>query len=124
LDTDELVVYLSYRPPRADIVQQYLSSTALRKAREWGSFDYTVYRPYIVPHKEDQKKLFCTLTKEVLHKIPEKIKNHVNGKRFIRLKAEAEEIQKKTRKSKSKETLKVAEADSDSEVDFWVNFIY
>ena len=117
--------HLSSRPPRADIVQQYLSSTALRRAREWGTFDYTIYLPYIVPHKEDQKKLFCTLTKEVLHKIPEKIKNHVNGKRFIRLKAEADEMQKKKMKNTtSKETTKVSEADSDSEVDFWVNFIY
>lgn len=58
-------------PPRADIVQQYLQSKKFIKAKEWYSVDYSCYLPYIVSHKSDSRKLYCTLTKFVLNKIPE-----------------------------------------------------
>lgn len=58
-------------PPNAVIVNQYLQSKKFIKAKEWYSIDYSKYLPYIVPHKSDNRKLYCTLTKYILNKIPE-----------------------------------------------------
>ena len=127
-------------PPRADIVRQYLSSNALKKSRELKSFDISAYLPHIVPAKDDPNKLFCKLTKQSLNRVPEKVLNHVNGKRFKRLKAEAEALSKAGWKKKSSEDADTTgnsdgfqtntaaddddnDGDDDDEVDFWVSDI-
>ena len=73
-------------PARADAVQQYLQSKNFIKRKEWYSYDYSQFAPLIVESSEDSKKLFCTLTKQQLNKIPEEVRKHVDGKRFQRYK--------------------------------------
>lgn len=66
-------------------IQQHLSSNKFKKAQEWYSKDYSIYLPYLVPHKSgDSRKLFCILTRTTLNKIPKEIKKHVEGKKFKR----------------------------------------
>ena len=48
------------------------------------------YEPYIVANKKNKKKLFCTLTRISLNKIPEEVEKHVAGKKFQRLRKEAQ----------------------------------
>lgn len=76
--------------------------------------DYIIeFLPYIVPDKRDNKKVHCKLTQRTLNKIPEEIKKHVKGKKFLRLKKEYED--RKNNKNKD------ANNDNDDEdVDFWV----
>jgi Surfeit locus protein 2 (SURF2) len=50
-------------PADLKLVQQYLTSKKLLKAKEWYSADFTRYLPYIIEHKRDSKKLFCRLTR-------------------------------------------------------------
>jgi hypothetical protein len=71
-------------PARFDAVDQYLKGSQFRKAVEWYSFDFTKYAPEIVPHKDDNKFLFCTITKTKLNKIPKEIEKHIQGRRFKR----------------------------------------
>jgi hypothetical protein len=71
-------------PSRADIVQQYLDSKKFAKFKDWYSHDYSQYEPWIIEDKEDQKKLYCTLTNHSLNKIPEEVKKHFSGKKFQR----------------------------------------
>lgn len=72
-----------------DAVKQHLASKAYKKAC-WYKADYSKYEPHIVAHKRYPKKLFCTLTRIALNKIPSQLEKHVAGKKFLRLKAEAE----------------------------------
>ena len=69
---------------RADIVSAYLYGAKFRKNRDWYSFDYSTFLPWIVEDKNSDKRLYCKLTKNVLNKIPEKVRQHVNGKKFRR----------------------------------------
>lgn len=71
-------------PPRADVVQQYLSSKKFMKARDWYSKDFSKFQPHVVQDKHDPLRLYCRLTKQSLNKIPEEIEKHVQGKRFRR----------------------------------------
>ena len=72
--------------PNATVVMAYLNGKKFKKAKEWYSYDYSEFLPHIVPDKRDSRKLYCRLTKHGLNKIPEEVKKHVNGKRFLRLK--------------------------------------
>ncbi len=71
-------------PPLAKSIVEHLQGQKYKKALEWYSHDFSQYLPYIVPHKEESHKLFCTLTKQVLNKIPKEVEKHVSGKRFQR----------------------------------------
>ena len=53
-----------------------------------------------------------------LPKVPEKIETHVNGKKFKRLKKEAEEKKEVYERRKAKKDS--GEDDADSEEEFWV----
>jgi hypothetical protein len=87
-------------PARADVVHGYLTGAKFRKTREWYTFDYSEFLPLVVPDSKDNKLLYCRVTKESLPKIPEKVHQHVNGKRYARLKKEWEvEEERKTKKS-------------------------
>lgn len=66
------------------MVLDHLNSTKFKKAKEWYSYDFTKHLPYIIPHKSNDKKLFCTLTRHEINKIPETIEKHCNGKKFLR----------------------------------------
>lgn len=71
-------------PARADIVFAHLSGKKFKKELEWYSYNFDEFLPFIVPHKENKKLLVCTLTSEKLNRIPEQVKKHMNGKRFLR----------------------------------------
>jgi hypothetical protein len=72
-------------PPDLETIRRYLDSKSYRKAASWYSKDYSMYLPYLVPHKSgDPKKVFCVLTKKTLNKIPDQVEKHVNGKQFKR----------------------------------------
>jgi hypothetical protein len=71
--------------PKVSAVVQYVLGEKYRKACTWYSLDYSQYQPYIVPHKSNPYKLYCTITKQELNKIPKEVENHFTGKRFQRL---------------------------------------
>jgi hypothetical protein len=71
-------------PPDAKAIVTYLEGQKYKKALQWYSQDYSKYEPYIIQHKDDYNKLFCTITRTVLSKIPEKVEKHFNGKKFQR----------------------------------------
>lgn len=66
------------------VVEAYLRSHKFKKMNEWYFKDYSEYLPWIIPHKRDVKKLYCTLTKTALNKIPQEIEKHVKGRKFMR----------------------------------------
>jgi hypothetical protein len=70
--------------PNAKEVLHYVEGAKFKKALKWYTHDYTQYQPDIMPHKTDPHKLFCTVTKQELNKIPEEVEKHINGKRFFR----------------------------------------
>lgn len=96
-------------PANYKVVNDYLQSKKLLKAKEWYAVDYSKYLPYIIPHKRDPKKLFCKLTTQKLNKIPHEIEKHIAGKKFQRLKKEFEE-------NKDKKPLPDQEEEDDAEV--------
>lgn len=73
-------------PARADVVHKYITGDKFKKALEWYSHDFSQYLPYIIEYNKEKgkNKLFCTLTKQVLNRIPAEIAKHTNGKRFKR----------------------------------------
>ena len=73
-------------PARADIVHKFINGEKFKKALEWYSYDFSHYFPYIIENDKEngKKKLFCTLTKQVLNRIPAEVAKHTNGKRFKR----------------------------------------
>ena len=113
-------------PPSADSILSHINGKKFKKELEWYQFDYSIYEPYIVAHKSDHKKLFCTLTKAPLNKIPDEVKKHFHGKKFQRLKADFDS--KKSKKT-SKSTKQLHDEDheeeneDDSEGEFWVSTV-
>lgn len=71
-------------PPNPVIVAQYLNSSKLQKAKNWYTFDFSKYEPDIVQNKDNDKLLYCTITKQSLNKIPTEVEKHINGKHFKR----------------------------------------
>lgn len=90
-------------PARLEVVQQHLRSKRFLRARDWYSADFTKYEPRIVPHRRDKKKLFCTVTRQTLNRIPTEVERHVNGKRYTRQLAE---IERKEAEKRQRETAK------------------
>lgn len=70
-------------PARPDVVHAYLSGSKYKKQLSWYSYNFDEFLPYIVPHK-DSKKLQCILTNQTLNRIPDEVKKHMNGKKFLR----------------------------------------
>lgn len=70
--------------PNAKEIQQYIQGEKFKKAMEWYTYDYTKFLPEIVPHKSNPHKLYCTITKQELNKIPKEVEKHIQGKRFLR----------------------------------------
>lgn len=71
-------------PPNFDVITAHLNGKDFKKKKEWYNADYSPYLPYIVPHKDSDKMLYCTLTGISLNKIPNEVQKHVNGKKFKR----------------------------------------
>ena len=100
-------------PPNAAVVLAYLNGKKFKKAKEWYTYDYSEFLPHIVPDKRDSRKLYCRLTKHGLNKIPDEVKKHVNGKRFLRLKEELRIKNEEKSKKKNGE-------DDDEDLEIWV----
>jgi hypothetical protein len=71
-------------PLKIEAISAHLAGKKFKKQLEWYNYDYSEFLPLIVSHKHDSKKLYCTITKRALNKIPEEIRKHINGKRFQR----------------------------------------
>ena len=114
-------------PPNADSILSHINGKKFKKTLEWYQFDYSIYAPYITQHKSDNKKLFCTVTKMELNKIPDEVKKHFEGKKFQRLKEEYDLKQNRKAKSKKqdREESESDEEEEDDEEEFWVSlFLY
>jgi hypothetical protein len=99
-------------PARADAVAAYVSGKSYKHARDWYSTDFSKYAPWIVPHKSDARRLYCTLTRQPLNRIPEEVAAHVAGRRFrARLKAAEERAERK----KSGQTVSDGESGDDDD---------
>mmetsp|Transcript_95180 Transcript_95180/g.272837 ORF Transcript_95180/g.272837 Transcript_95180/m.272837 type:complete len:271 (-) Transcript_95180:80-892(-) len=70
-------------PPRLHLVKEYIKGPKYQKAREMYSFDFSQYKPNIVPHEHQAKFLYCNLTRTTLPMDPKKVLAHVKGKRYI-----------------------------------------
>lgn len=71
-------------PARPDVVHAYLTGKKFQKELSWYSYNFDEFLPFIVPHKENKKLLMCTLTNQPLNRIPEEVKKHMSGKKFLR----------------------------------------
>lgn len=88
--------------PVVELVQKHLSSKKLKRAREgWFRDDWAEkYLPYVVPHKTNPKKMWCTVTSHALNKIPAEVESHVTGKKY---KKKLEELLEAKKKKEEKE---------------------
>mmetsp|Transcript_11874 Transcript_11874/g.11540 ORF Transcript_11874/g.11540 Transcript_11874/m.11540 type:complete len:281 (-) Transcript_11874:470-1312(-) len=96
-------------PPKADIVMGHINGKKFKKTMEWYSYDYSEFEPYIVVDRQNSNKLHCKLTGMTLNKIPNEVKKHASGKKYLRLKKENEELQ-----------LKESTKEKDTNPDIWV----
>nr|CCA27212.1 conserved hypothetical protein [Albugo laibachii Nc14] len=71
--------------PKETVILQHLRSKALLKAKNWYNYDFSKYRPYIIPHRRKPKCLYCNVTQTTLNRIPEQVEKHVSGKRYQRM---------------------------------------
>lgn len=71
-------------PPKLDIVLGHINGQKFKKTLEWYNYDYSEFEPYVVPDRQNPTKLHCKLTGQTLNKIPEEVKKHTNGKKFLR----------------------------------------
>jgi hypothetical protein len=69
---------------RGDVVQAYINGKKFKKQLEWYKHDYSEFLPHIVEDKENPKQLYCKITKQTLNKIPDEVRKHMQGKRFLR----------------------------------------
>jgi Surfeit locus protein 2 (SURF2) len=71
-------------PPKVDIVLGHINGKKFKKTKEWYNYDYSEFEPYIVPDRQNSTKLHCKLTGQTLNKIPDEVKRHTIGKKFMR----------------------------------------
>ena len=107
-------------PPKADIIISYLSSKKLQKKRDWYFIDFSHLLPHIAENQKNSKLLFCHLTKKSLSKNPDQILKHIGGKKFQRLKKEAEIKTKAWRERKISSKKEENGNESEESCDFWV----
>mmetsp|Transcript_28571 Transcript_28571/g.48289 ORF Transcript_28571/g.48289 Transcript_28571/m.48289 type:complete len:207 (+) Transcript_28571:138-758(+) len=84
-----------------EVINSYFNSKKYKMATQWHAFNVDEY-DYIIPHKSDKTKMWCQLTQKPLNKIPEQILKHVNGKKYIRLKNEQDQIKEEHRNREDK----------------------
>lgn len=68
--------------PRS-LLEAHANGRAMKRAKNQ-DHDYSCYLPHIVAHKlkDPSYFLYCRLTNTTIPKIPEKIRGHVNGRRY------------------------------------------
>ena len=71
-------------PPKVDIVLGHINGDKFKKIKEWYSYDYSEFEPYIVTDRQNSAKLHCKLTGQTLNKIPNQVRKHSSGKKFLR----------------------------------------
>ena len=101
---------------RIEVLKQYWDGSKYRNAAARASYDFAQHEPWIVPHKKDPHLLYCTLTRQPLSKMPEPVKNHVNGKRYQQLLKEATEGPSESSKKKGKKRRRADEEDEDEDL--------
>mmetsp|Transcript_16825 Transcript_16825/g.22038 ORF Transcript_16825/g.22038 Transcript_16825/m.22038 type:complete len:177 (+) Transcript_16825:44-574(+) len=91
-----------------EAVKNYIDSKSYKRATEGWYKDeaFKEYEPFIVQNKKNEKKLFCTLTRISLNKIPEEVKNHVSGKKYKRLLKEATAKQSEKKEKSDQASVK------------------
>jgi hypothetical protein len=107
-------------PPSLDAVQAHINGKKFKKAREWYTRDYSQYLPWVIEHKSDPTKLFCTVTRMVLNKIPTEVEKHVNGKRFLRLKKDAEDKKKGLDEASRRKAERKKEREEAAQLGIWI----
>jgi len=107
-------------PPSAEAVRLHLAGKKFKKACEWYNRDYSQYLPWIIEHKSDRTKLFCTVTRMPLNKIPGEIDKHVLGKKFLRLQKAAEEKQKGLDAKSAKKLARQKEREEAARLGIWM----
>ncbi|CEM31370.1 unnamed protein product [Vitrella brassicaformis CCMP3155] len=97
-------------PLRRDVVDAHLKAKKYLAAKKgWHQHDYTQYEPYIVPHKTNKSKLYCTLTGHSLNRNPDEVQREVNGRRYRNaLKAFQEQEEKQRRKDRRRQERREA----------------
>jgi hypothetical protein len=105
--------------PKVELIEQHLRSKKLERAQKgWFKDDWVEeFLPWIVPHKRDAKRLYCTLTQLAVNKIPEEVEKHVNGKRFLRLKEAELERQAKAEAKAARKRSPKPQPKVDADVD-------
>uniref|UniRef100_A0A8C5R7L4 Surfeit 2 n=1 Tax=Leptobrachium leishanense TaxID=445787 RepID=A0A8C5R7L4_9ANUR len=81
-------------PCTLSAVKNFTEGKKYKRLSSCGSFDYSVYKPHIVPSNKNPKQLFCKLTVRHINRIPEHVQKHVQGKRYQRALAQYVECQK------------------------------
>lgn len=71
-------------PPKAEIVLGHINGKKFKKTLEWYQYDYREFEPYIVTDRQNSSKLHCKLTGQTLNKIPEEVRKHIKGKKYLR----------------------------------------
>ena len=104
-------------PPNVESVTSHLNGKKFKKAQEWYTHDYTQYLPLIIEHRTDKTKLFCTLTRLQLNKIPAEIQKHVNGKKFLRIQSM---VKAKADKAQSGKALRQKEREEAEKAGVWI----
>ena len=107
-------------PPTADAVRLHLAGKKYKKACEWYNRDYSQYLPWIIEHRSDKTKLFCTVTRMTLNKIPAEIEKHVAGKRFLRMQKALEERKKGLDAKAAKKLARQKEREEAERLGIWI----
>mmetsp|Transcript_27572 Transcript_27572/g.36163 ORF Transcript_27572/g.36163 Transcript_27572/m.36163 type:complete len:301 (+) Transcript_27572:202-1104(+) len=102
-------------PLQVDQIKKHMTSKKFLKQRDWYSYDYREYEPYIKPHRFDSRKLYCIVTQRTLNKIPKEVKAHFEGRKF-RLRRQEWEARKKEREAEKEKRKQQQEEGAD----FWM----
>lgn len=83
-------------------------------ARDCYSQDFSKYEPNIVPNKRNPHKLYCTVTKQYLNKIPKEIEQHIKGKHYLHCLKEKQQKEAKKQEIDARKAKKDANKESGS----------
>ncbi|XP_028318702.1 surfeit locus protein 2 [Gouania willdenowi] len=78
-------------PCNLEELQKFTQGKKYVKLSSAAAFNYSQYKPHIVPSTKQPKQLFCKLTLRHLNRQPHHVLKHVNGKRYKKALAQYEE---------------------------------